>query len=130
MKDWRDHGNVGFGLKVMGIGQSHRMLSKAIDIMPDFHVAFNNMGNAFYAKGEHDKAIECYQKAVGIKPDFHQAFINMGSAYDDLGDKDKAIECYQKPLASSRFSPGILHHGLSFLPKAIRTKPSNGIKKH
>ncbi|MBK8041315.1 MAG: tetratricopeptide repeat protein [Haliscomenobacter sp.] len=42
--------------------------------MPDYHQAFNNMGNAFSAKGDKDKAIECYQKAIDIKPDKHEAF--------------------------------------------------------
>ncbi|MEM7369381.1 MAG: tetratricopeptide repeat protein, partial [Bacteroidota bacterium] len=63
---------------------------KAIEIKPDDHQAFYNMGIAYDDKGERDKAISCYEKAIEIKPDLHQAFYNMGNAYSAKGERDKA----------------------------------------
>lgn len=68
---------------------------------------YNNLGSAYYNKGEYVKAIDYYQKALVIDKKYHGEehpkiairYSNLGSAYNSKGEYDKAIEYYQKALA-------------------------------
>ncbi len=51
----------------------------------------NNIGWAYYKKGERLKALEYYQKAVFLKPDFGLAYFNMGLVYRDNQQTAEAI---------------------------------------
>jgi len=43
--------------------------SKAIEIKPDFHLAYVNRGTAFVAMRQYDRALADYQMAIALKPD-------------------------------------------------------------
>lgn len=66
----------------------------------------NNLGSAWEAKGQYDKAIDYYQKALDIDlnvfgaeyPNTAIDYNNLGLAWDSKGQYDKAIEYYQKAL--------------------------------
>ncbi len=62
--------------------QAIAAFQKAIDIKPDDHEAWNNLGFV-YADGlkNYEQAIAAYQKAINIKPDFHEAWYNLGIVY-------------------------------------------------
>jgi Tfp pilus assembly protein PilF len=51
----------------------------------------NNLGWAYYKKGDLNSAIENYRKALGMKPDFGLAHYNLGLAYRDRKQPDLAI---------------------------------------
>jgi tetratricopeptide (TPR) repeat protein len=62
-------------------------------------VAHNNLGAAYYQKGEWDKAIAEYQKAVTLKPRYADAYNNLGAAYAGKGMYDEAIAAHKQALA-------------------------------
>ena len=67
---------------------------KAIAKNPrDFNSIYNR-GNAFAAKGEHEKAIANYSAAIEIKPKDANAHYNRANSYAALGDDDNAIADY------------------------------------
>jgi Tfp pilus assembly protein PilF len=51
----------------------------------------NNLGWAYYKKGDLRKAIEHYRKALSMKPDFGLAYYNLGLAYKDNKQTEEAI---------------------------------------
>ncbi|MDR1112987.1 MAG: tetratricopeptide repeat protein [Bacteroidales bacterium] len=55
-------------------------------------------GNAYYAKGDYDKAIEDYSKAIDLMPDDVEAYNYRGNAYALKCDYDKAIEDFSKAI--------------------------------
>ena len=60
-------------------------------------IAHNNRGNAYLAKGEHDRAIRDYNEAIRLDPKnvraFNdRAFNNRGVAYRKKGDFDRALQ--------------------------------------
>jgi tetratricopeptide (TPR) repeat protein len=58
------------------------------------------LGIAYSGRGEHDRAIECYQKALDT-PGYDtpgKAWSHLGIAYYGKGEHDRAIECCQKAL--------------------------------
>ena len=84
---------------------------------PDVAVSLDNIGSAYNAKGEHDKAIEYHEKALAIlrvvlgerHPDVATSLNNIGYAYNAKGEHDKAIEYYEKALAIKRVVLGERH---------------------
>src|SRR5262244_419059 len=64
-------------------------------------IAFNNRGNAYYDKKEHDRAIADYDQAIKLDPNYARAFYNRGISYDDKGLHDRAIEDYTHAIRLS-----------------------------
>ncbi|MDX1907393.1 MAG: tetratricopeptide repeat protein [Bacteroidia bacterium] len=77
----------------------------------------NNLGFAWYSKGEYDKAIGYYDKALQISlkalgenhPDVATRYDNLGSAWRAKGEYDKAIGYYDKALQISLKALGENH---------------------
>lgn len=72
--------------------------SKAIELNPDYMEVYNNMGNAYFAIGQMEKAIALYEKVIVLRPDCAEAYNNMGMAYVHLGKSKKAISLFEKAL--------------------------------
>jgi tetratricopeptide (TPR) repeat protein len=60
--------------------------------------AYNNRGNAYYSKGDHERAISDYNEAIMLNPNFAEAYNNRGYVYEKKGDIDKAIADYESAL--------------------------------
>jgi len=70
---------------------------KAIELKPDYAMAYNNIGAIYESKQDYDKALEYYNKAIELEPDVI-AYTNIGAIYDRKQDYDKAIEYYNKAI--------------------------------
>lgn len=82
--------------------------SKAWELYKDI-TYLNNLGAAYYEKGEYDEAIKACEKAVEegreVYADFKmiaKALGRIGSSYEKKGDLEKAIENYKKSLTEHR----------------------------
>ncbi|MGD9025097.1 MAG: tetratricopeptide repeat protein [Desulfobacterales bacterium] len=73
-------------------------ITRALQIIPDHPIYYNNLGNAFRDGGCCQQAVGCYQKALQIKPDLVEAQINLGIAYHQLADFKQAAAAYQKAI--------------------------------
>jgi type IV pilus assembly protein PilF len=65
----------------------------------------NNLGWAFYKKGDLKNAVENYRKAIGMKPDFALAHYNLGIAYRDGKQTDQALAAFRQ---ATRIVPGLV----------------------
>ena len=70
---------------------------KDILYMTPFYVE-NNLGWAYYKKGDLPRAIEHYKKALSMKPDFGLAYYNLGLAYKDTKQTEEAIAAMRSAL--------------------------------
>jgi tetratricopeptide (TPR) repeat protein len=72
-----------------------RLFTKAIDSgelsQEHLSVAYNNRGNAWYKKGDYDRAVADYTKVIEIEPRQVFAYTCRGNAWYKKGDYDKAI---------------------------------------
>ena len=66
--------------------------TEAIDLNPEFTVAYTNRGNAYCEKGEFDTAIRDFNIAINLNPEFAVAYYNRGNAYYEKGEFDTAIQ--------------------------------------
>src|SRR5882757_8265486 len=57
----------------------------------DLSIIFNHRGNAYYGKGNYDRAIEDYGEAIRLDPKYATAYNNRGQSYNRKGEHDRAI---------------------------------------
>lgn len=91
------------------------------------HFAHNNLGYAYYKKGEYNKAVESYREAIKYQPSFSRAFHNLGIVYEAMNEWDKAIGAYKESIRYAPKDP----RSHFFLGKLYlkRNKPSLAIKE-
>lgn len=82
--------------------------SKAWELHKDI-TYLNNLGAAYFEKGDYDEAIKACEKAIEegreIYADFKmiaKSYARIGSSYEKKGDLEKAIENYRKSLTENR----------------------------
>jgi len=61
-------------------------------------IAAYNRGNAYYAKGDYDRAIADYTETIWLDPPSAAVFNNRGKAYLGRGDLDRAIADYNEAI--------------------------------
>ncbi|KEY68445.1 hypothetical protein S7711_01219 [Stachybotrys chartarum IBT 7711] len=88
--------------------------SKAWEIYKDI-TYLNNLGAAYYEKGDYDKCIEACTQAIeegrNIYADFKliaKSYARIGSAYEKKGELDLAVENFNKSLTEHR-TPDVLN---------------------
>jgi tetratricopeptide (TPR) repeat protein len=64
---------------------------KAIDLYPDFDVAYVFLGDAHYFNGRYADAERCYRKALAINPSNTQALRFLGDALYKLNKQDEIL---------------------------------------
>ena len=71
---------------------------KAIEINPQFAVAWNNKGLALYSQGKDDEAIKAYDETIKLDPNYTIAWYNKGVALIHQGKYDEAIQALNKSI--------------------------------
>ena len=71
------------------------MYRLALEILPTFVRARNNLGVALRRRGRVDEAIEQYELAIEHDPGNADALSNLGTAYPHLGRTEEALEAYR-----------------------------------
>jgi Tfp pilus assembly protein PilF len=79
------------------IGEFNVVLKDILYLTP-FYV-LNNLGWAYYKKGDLTHAIENYRRALGMKPDFGLAQYNLGLAYRDRGELEQAVAAFTRTVS-------------------------------
>ncbi len=71
----------------------------AIQLKPDYAIAYNNRGNTQSALKQYDAAIADYDEAICLKPDYAMAYYNRGNARANLYRVSEAAQDFQTALA-------------------------------
>ena len=71
---------------------------KALQIQPDYPLAYDGLGRAYAARGRMDDAIQNFQKALQFQPEMPSTYFDLGNAYIRKGQSDLAIENWQKAV--------------------------------
>ena len=61
-------------------------------------IAHNNIGWAYYRKGDYEKAVKHFKKAIEANPGYALAYNNMGLAYNRLDRPEKARRAFEKAI--------------------------------
>jgi len=91
--------------------QSYR---EAINIQPDFPIAWNNLGNAMRMLGDLDEADDCFTRALQQKPDYLSPMKNRGTLWIWAGEVDRGLASYQEAMQIAPDDPE-LHRNLGVI---------------
>ena len=73
------------------------LIGRAIAVKPNA-VYYNNYGNAYKARGDLGKAVDCYHKSLALDPHGEKARYNLGVTLLDQGETNEAIACFNAVL--------------------------------
>lgn len=80
----------------LAIGCFQKSVKDILYKTPEF--AYNNMGFAYYNKGDYKEAINHYHMALKSSPSFASCYANLGLAYEAVKRWEEAIEAYRKSI--------------------------------
>jgi tetratricopeptide (TPR) repeat protein len=71
----------------------------AVNIRPDYYVAWQNLGNALVKEGRNKEATKAYRAALGLRPHDAETLANLGVALMGLKEADEAIKVLRQAIA-------------------------------
>lgn len=89
------------GLAYAGKGEIENSIisyKKALEIKPDYAMAYNDLGFALAEQGKIGEAIDYYLVALRIKPDHSKARNNLGLAFIEQQNVDEAVNHFSEAL--------------------------------
>lgn len=72
--------------------------NRALNLMPNYDTAINNLGNIWLKRREYDQAIAEFTRAISINPKDAGYYFNRGLAWQQKGDPDQAISDYNRAV--------------------------------
>ncbi|KYK34353.1 MAG: hypothetical protein AYK19_12255 [Theionarchaea archaeon DG-70-1] len=106
--------------------ESEQLSNKAIELVPEYDLAYLVRGNLYSKSKKLDEAIEDFNKALELNPEYLAAYNNRGLVYCELRQFDKAIRDCNKALELDPFlagaynNRGLVYYELRQFDKAIR----------
>jgi len=73
-------------------------LDKAIELDPNFSIAYYNRGRNHDRKYYYEDAISDYSRAIELDPEYAWAYVNRGWVYKQMGQQDQAIRNFTKGI--------------------------------
>jgi len=91
------------------------LLSKAIDIDPEFAEAFNNRGAVLKELERLEEALKHYNKALNLNPNYSDALNNRGNVLREFDRLDEALCDYNRAIAlKPDFAQAYNNRGITF----------------
>ena len=94
------------------------LLRRAVEIAPDFHQAWHNLGSVLIDSQKWQEAVKAFKELVALKPEDDLAWAGMGNASSNLGDVDAAILAFEQSLSINPQSAGV-HMSLAHMYKTV-----------
>ena len=83
----------------------HRQLHRAIQLKPDYAVAYHSRGDAHRQQGRPRPHHRRLHRAIQLKPDGADMYHNRGGAYANKSKHDRAVTNYTEPYKSGPTVP-------------------------
>ena len=91
----------GLGDAWSAMGEYEKAISfyeRAIQIDPNYVLAFSGMGDVYFERGLYEKTIEFYDKAIRLSPQDRGSYYQRGKAYKELGAYRKALRDFHRAI--------------------------------
>jgi tetratricopeptide (TPR) repeat protein len=85
---WKQEGDFQFNQQKFDEAISD--YNKALELDPNYSLAYTNRGSAYLKKYQFDKAMADYNRALELDPSNAAAYFNRGLVYEIRGEHDKA----------------------------------------
>jgi len=99
-KDWRAWKLSGyFALRQKNPDAAVSLFNRYVELRPDTADSYDSLAEAFFAKGDHEKAETNLKKALSLDKSFKFAVERLARVYEANGQKKEARENYQRYLS-------------------------------
>jgi tetratricopeptide (TPR) repeat protein len=85
------------------VDQAIKYLRKALTLNPNYDVALDGLGLAYFMKRDFDEAVKYFQKCITINPALTDAHNHLGTVYQEMGLLDKAEQEYLIAIADDSY---------------------------
>ncbi|PLX10264.1 MAG: hypothetical protein C0594_05150 [Marinilabiliales bacterium] len=100
---------------VMYLDSAINEFKRAIKIYPHYADVYDQLGLAYFRKGDNENALKYYIKALEINPGKARVYSNMGIIYFNQKKYNKALEVYLKAIHyDPRYSDAYLNLGSTY----------------
>jgi tetratricopeptide (TPR) repeat protein len=94
--------------------EAEQLYTRALQLDPTLAIAFTNLGNVRYRRGDHAGAEQLYRRALACESDQPEAQYNLGYLLLERGEAARAIGHFERALeADPRFSDAWFNHALA-----------------
>ncbi|MCH8344824.1 MAG: tetratricopeptide repeat protein [Planctomycetes bacterium] len=98
-QDFSTLGNLAEAYRKLGrLDKAEALADRAIELKPDYALAYANRGWCYQQLAQYERAIADYTKAIGLDPKGALAYVNRGVAHVRNGQDDKAVADWEKVL--------------------------------
>ena len=107
--------------------EAEELYTRALQLDPTLAIAFTNLGNVRYRRGDHDGAEKLYRRALACESDQPEAQYNLGYLLLERGEAASALRHFESALgADPRFADAWFNHALALehLGRAREARPS------
>lgn len=127
------------GIELLQVGEVDQALDELTRVAsedPDNEYAHYFLGNVYFERNDHARALKCYVRAMEIQPEYVGAMIGAGQALRMLGDHARAIRMGKQVLrkrpddpdalfliGSAHFQRGEYAEARGFLERFLGTNP-------
>jgi len=74
------------------------LYTKAIELNPQYALAYNNRGYVHYTQKDFAQALQDLNQAIALNPNYAMAYNNRGKVYDKLKEYQRAWEDYDRAI--------------------------------
>ncbi|MSO93926.1 MAG: glycosyltransferase family 41 protein [Rhodospirillales bacterium] len=120
------------------MAEAEARFRKATEIMPEYTIAWLNLGNTLSAQGRFDEAIAAFRELAEMTPAFAPVYNNMANALKNTGRLDEAEATLKKAIsldpnyADAHDNLGVVYlragrieDALASIRKALKMKPGS-----
>ncbi len=103
--------------------EAEDLYRRAIDLDPHLAIAYTNLGNIRFRRGDEPGAEELYRKALEIDDRQPEAHYNLGYVLLEKGDARRSVPCFQRALdADPRFADAHFNLAMAYEQLGERAK--------
>ena len=99
-------------------GDAEALLERALEISPDFHQGWNDLGLARQEQDKTDAAIEAFERVIRLEPHRASGYVAVGTVKAMIGKHDEALDLFNKALEKDATNFGALS-GLGHVLKTV-----------
>ena len=89
---------AGVAMRAKQWGDAEALLERALEIAPDFHQGWNDLGLARQEQDKVDVAIEAFERVVQLEPHRPGGYVSVGTVNAMIGNHDTALAAFRKAL--------------------------------
>ncbi len=103
--------------------ESERLYERAIELDPSLGIAYTNLGNIRFRRGDESGAEALYTRAIEIDADQPEAHYNLGYVLLERGDPKSAVDHFERALSSDpRFADAHFNLAMAYEQAGERAK--------